>query len=168
MRKLLAFLLTFSLSHGTVLYPIPVEIKQRVGYLWIEGRPGQTFEVQTESQDLIAYPPVLRLNREGKGTVRLAFKRQAEDTELFSRVILKEVKTSEGLDFVYSFSIPVYQPPKRQEVKVSLTCKDRRISIRNEGNVHVKITSVQGKEAFFICYLKRKCRYVWRQEVFTK
>jgi len=149
--RLIGLLGLAGLSFGLTIYPIPVEVKGRVGYLYIEGQEGRTFKITSEpfeegeQDNLIVYPPQVRL-RNGKSVIKVAFKNTDTSKEQAGRVILTELKPqSEGLSIAYSFSVPVFQPPRKEVFEVEVECMKDRMVVKNKGNIHIKITSLDDK-----------------------
>jgi len=147
---------TFALQ----VYPIPINIdaNQRYKELHVEQDTGkyQVYlkrwsqkdgkDILTDTKKVVAYPKIIqapkrvKIYRKQKGEIKV---------EKAYRVILKElnIKSSSGeTKVVKTLSIPVFILPYIQNPKLNISCIDNVLELKNSGNMHYKVLSINGKK----------------------
>ena len=142
------------------IYPIPVEINsnQRYKELVVEGDSGKyqvylkswsqkdTNDILVDTKDVVAYPKLIQAPKRVKIYKKYKGKMEVEKSY---RIILKELNiksTTPGeTKVVKTLSIPVFLLPSSQNPKLDISCVDNVLELKNSGNMHYKVLSINGK-----------------------
>jgi P pilus assembly chaperone PapD len=150
------FLMPFR-SEAVSVSPIPIVIESKSAtvniansekkyqaeiFLWTQGG-GE--EALIETADIVAYPLIFKAPQD----IKVATRKEKQEIEQAYRLIISEIpEKKEGIQTVLSLSIPVFITPKGKEVrKVEVECMAGEIIVKNTGNVHAKITHIDGEPA---------------------
>ncbi|MEW6324140.1 MAG: fimbria/pilus periplasmic chaperone [Nitrospirota bacterium] len=121
-------------------------------YEWTQDERGK--DRYTETDDILFFPRLMKLEKAEKRILRAGVKQLAREKEQTYRLFIEEVpepqKKREGasIDISIRFGVPIFVKPVPEEVKgaiekVQLGEGKLRIDVRNTGNAHFRIESIQ-------------------------
>ena len=136
---------------------------QMKAFRWEQDAEGK--DQYTETNDLIFFPKIMIFDKAEERALRIGIKTPAATKEKTYRLFIEEIpepKKAEGtsISVAIRFGVPIFVKPLKSEAKgeitkLELTKGECRVSVKNSGNVHFIIESVQikgtdskGKETF--------------------
>ena len=140
---------------------------------WTQDSEGK--DVYTEAKDIVFFPKIMTVEANEQRAIRVGVKGPPSQKEKTYRIFIEEIpsqkktqdlktpgKIAAGLTIAFRYAVPIFvMPVKRQESsvveKIELSGGTARTTVRNTGNVHVKLSTVTfrgksaaGKELFVI------------------
>lgn len=160
MKKIaLSVLALTSFANATLIYPIPVNVEagknkavlhvedentkyQASLYEWIQVN-GKDKLIPVSEDEAVVYPPLFKA---GKKQIKIVFlKNENKSKEKAYRIVLEELQTHKAkvngsvVNIQKMFSVPVFVKPKEMTGNVNISCKDNKLTISNDSNVHLKV-----------------------------
>jgi fimbrial chaperone protein len=126
---------------------------QMKAFLWEQDAEGK--DRYTESSDLVFFPKMILFNKPEERILRAGLKSPAGTREKTYRLFIEEIpeaRKTEGTNVAIAikFGVPIFVKPAQEEVKGEITAIELgkgecRITVKNSGNVHFVINSVELK-----------------------
>ncbi|MDD2582712.1 MAG: fimbria/pilus periplasmic chaperone [Desulfuromonadaceae bacterium] len=126
---------------------------QMKAFRWEQDADGK--DQYTESNDLIFFPKIMIFNKTEERILRAGIKIPAGAKEKTYRLFVEEIpepKKAEGANIAVAirFGVPIFVKPMKEEFKGEITklelIKDEcRVTVKNSGNVHFVINSIDIK-----------------------
>jgi fimbrial chaperone protein len=124
---------------------------QMKAYLWEQDAEGK--DRYTESNDLVFFPKMMLFTKPEERILRTGIKSPAGAREKTYRLFIEEIpeaKKTPGTNVAIAirFGVPIFVKPTKEEskgelVSIELTKGELRATVRNSGNVHFVINSVE-------------------------
>lgn len=128
---------------------------QMKAFRWEQDAEGK--DQYTQTNDLIFFPKIMIFDKAEERALRVGIKVPAGAKEKTYRLFIEEIpepKKTEGTSIAVAirFGVPIFVKPVKDELKgeitrLELTKGECRISVKNSGNVHFIINSVELKGA---------------------
>lgn len=136
---------------------------QMKAFKWEQDAEGK--DQYTETNDLIFFPKIMVFDKAEERALRVGIKMPATTREKTYRLFIEEIpepKKAEGTSIAVAirFGVPIFVKPLKEELKGEITKLELnrgecRISVKNSGNAHfiinsveIKGTNVKGEETF--------------------
>lgn len=123
---------------------------QMKAYVWSQDSKGK--DVYTETSDIVFFPKMMKLNGREEQVLRVGIKTPATSKEKTYRLFIEEIpkptkQAGQVVRVAIKFGVPIFVKPIQEEKKIELenvTMSEGvlNIRIRNSGNVHFNIDSL--------------------------
>ena len=132
--------------------PRPLRLQLKL-MQWTQDADGA--DVYTESEDLVYFPKLMSVEPKDRRLVRVGLKSAPAASERSYRLFLDEQPDgapagASGVNFTIRFALPIFLPAAQPRVSAaiaSMTLEQGklRVAVANDGNQHVRITSVAAR-----------------------
>lgn len=154
------------INNGDDKFNVQVSVKQ-----WTQDASGK--DLYEETNDIVFFPKIMTVQRNEQRAIRVGWKGQPAPLEKTYRLFVEELpslkksddekssgKITAGISIAFRYATPIFVKPVRQQEnvvieKVEMTGGIVRATIRNSGNIHIKLGTVRfsgandaGKEIF--------------------
>jgi fimbrial chaperone protein len=126
---------------------------QMKAFRWEQDAEGK--DQYTETNDLVFFPKIMIFDKPEERALRVGIKMPAAAKEKTYRLFIEEIpepKKAEGASIAVAirFGVPIFVKPLKEELKgeitrLDLTKGECRITVKNSGNAHFIINSVEIK-----------------------